>query len=165
MKSPLPPPAPTITTNATVASKMSAIVRYISVVAYVVASESRINHWTVFLDIGQDEPESIMVDMIPVLNNTGMIQFLHESPDVNRTDFRRQYPTTDTPTVQQIYNILTTPDQNNVRLDRYRFSPQGNGCAFWTVTFLSKMETLGYLAKGIATQVWGYMQYYYVGNA
>lgn len=162
--SPVPPPAPTININAAVPSKMSAIVSDISVVAYHVAPQSRVNHWAVFLHIGPDE--SVMVDMIPVnMNNTGMIQFHHKNYDVsNRVDFRLKYPTINNPTVQQIYNILTTPDQANVRLDRYKFSPQGNGCAFWTVTFLTKMETLGYLAQGTAAQVWGYMQYYYIGN-
>lgn len=161
--SPVQPPAPTIYTNQEVYSKMSAIITDVWVVACTVTPQSRVHHWVVFLQISEEE--SIKVDMAPVSNENGVLQFTYKGYDVtDRAAFRVKYPTINNPTVQQIYNLLTTPDQKNIRMDRYRFSPQGNGCAFWTFTFISKMESMGYLAPDTANQVWGYMQHFYVGN-
>jgi hypothetical protein len=150
---------------------MSAIVTDISAEAYSVAPDSCFNHWVVFLQFDDSASAKgfIKVDMTPVLNNQGLIQFHHQPCDVTDTadkpEFRTGHPTINNPTVQQIYNLLTTAGQNNVTLDRYKFTDEGNGCAFWVVTFLERLEAEGYLAQGTASQVWGYMQYYYLDNA
>jgi hypothetical protein len=142
---------------------MSAIVTHIWVVGYTVVPQSRVHHWVVFLQIS--ETESIKVDMTPLSDYKGVLQFVYKGYAVTeRAAFRVQYPTINDPTVEQIYNLLTIPDQNNVRMDRYKFSPQGNGCAFWIFTFLLKMEARGYLAEGTANEVREYMKYFYVRN-
>jgi hypothetical protein len=98
---------------------------------------------------------------------SGLIMFHHKACAVidKASMFRVKYPTINNPTVQQIYPQssrfticlqLLTKTMSNWTVN-YRFSPQGNGCAFWAYTFLVKIEVAGYLDTGTANQVWGSM--------
>jgi hypothetical protein len=103
--------------------------------------------------------------MTPNSDMSGIIMFHYkECAITDKYVFRVEYPTINNPTVEQIYNMLATPDKKNIRLDRYRFSPQGNGCAFWGYIFLLKIEEAGYLATGTGNKVWGHMQDFYING-
>jgi hypothetical protein len=145
---------------------MQSIVTSIWVAAYPLQN-SKVHHWVAFLELGATN-ESIKVDMtVSGDGSNGLLLFWAKDyvGSVNAA-YQISYPTMGGPTVQQIFDLITTPDQynNNRRLDRYRFSEQGNGCAFWIYSFLLRVEQAGYLTQGTATQVWNAMQYYYVGG-
>jgi hypothetical protein len=140
---------------------MQSAVNHIWVAAYLLPN-SRVHHWVAFLEV--DNEESVKLDMtVSGDGSTGLLMFLGKEyvGSVNAA-YQMSFPTIGSPTVQQIFDLITTPDNNNRRLDRYRFSAQGNGCAFWTYNFLLRVEQAGYLAQGTATQVWNAMQYYYI---
>jgi hypothetical protein len=146
-------------------NQMQSTVTRIWVAAYPLQN-SRVHHWVAFLELVGGR--SVKVDMtVSGDESTGLLMFLAKQyvGSVNAT-YQISFPTIGSPTLQQIFDLITTPDphNNNRRLDRYRFSAQGNGCAFWTYNFLLRVERAGYLAQGAATQVWNAMQYYYIGG-
>lgn len=143
--------------------QMQSAVTRIWVAAYPLQNSS-VHHWVAFLEIVGGR--SVKVDMtVSGDGSTGLLMFSSKRyvGSLNAA-YQISFPTIGSPTVQQIFDLITTPDNNNRRLDRYRFSAQGNGCAFWTYNFLLLVEQAGYLAQGTATQVWNAMQYYYIGG-
>ena len=144
-------------------AQMQSIVIRIWITAYPLPN-SRVHHWVAYFELPDEK--SVKLDMtVGGDGSTGFLVLLPKTSVGSTTAaYQISFSTIGSPTVQQIFDLIITPDQhnNNRRLERYRYSAQGNGCAFWIYNFLLRLERVGYLAQGSATQVWNAMQYYYV---
>jgi hypothetical protein len=119
-----------------------------------------INHWAIFLQVGEN---TVKLDMLPSANlSTGVVMVEHKTDDKDGRAFETSFPTSAGPTVQDIVDLLTKPDDMGKRLDKYRFTEEGNGCAFWCKCVISAVEMELFLEDATAEAAWDVMQFYYV---
>jgi hypothetical protein len=141
------------------AATMAKTVTRITLSAYPKNGARDVNHWVAFLETGAEE--SVKVDMTPGADgSTGVILFAPKPYlQTDKAVFDIKFPTLNNPTVQQIYDLITTPDpyNNNQTLERYRFTADGDGCRYWIYRFILRVEQAGYLAQGTAGQVYQYV--------
>jgi len=122
------------------------------------------NHWVVFLEI---EPDlSVKVDMTQYDYGEMAVLFLSEKSYgySHSAAHRRSFSTMRGPTVGDIIDLIFTTDENNVKLDSYKLSPTGQGCAYWTYNFIERIEKAGYIERGAAGVVFEDIQWHWADN-
>jgi hypothetical protein len=141
---------------------MDRIVSQITLVAYILSETDKFHHWAAYLRIS--ESEVIKVDLTRGTVSPTVVMVLYiadttfESPA-----FTHAFKTSGSPTVRQIVELISTPDRarNDERLDRYAFSEQGNGCAYWIKRLVLRMEDCGYVDAGCSESAWELMGWFY----
>jgi hypothetical protein len=77
---------------------------------------------------------------------------------------RRSFSTRGNPTISDILNLIFTADENNVKLDSYKLSATGQGCAYWTYKFIERIEEAGYIERGAAALVFDEIQWHWASG-
>jgi len=111
-------------------------------------------HWVTYLETN-DPRDSILIDMnVGADLSTGVV-IVQEDPygSYNKIPIAHchTFDTGRVPcTVGMVLTLLTMPHSFNdgLRLDRYKFTAEGTGCAWWIYNFITKLEAHEYLAKG-----------------
>jgi hypothetical protein len=112
----------------------------------------------------EGNPEhSVKIDVTQFDYSEIGVLFLSEGSNVysEQAAHRRQSSTTGNPTVGNILDLIFTADENNVKLDCYKLSPTGQGCAYWTYKFMERIEEVGYIEHGEAAAVFEEIQWYW----
>jgi hypothetical protein len=123
--------------------------------------ESTVNHWCLFLEL-DNVSTVIKVDMTPGDTLTGLILF-HAEPRLPKgTAFPTGYPVIGSLSAQRMFDMLSISDKLDRRLDRYKFTEDGNGCAYWASQLLLRLEEEKHLEPGTAKDVWDAMKMFYV---
>lgn len=76
----------------------------------------------------------------------------------------RQFSTTGNLIVGDVLGLIFTADENNVKLDCYKLSPTGQGCAYWIYKFMGRIEEAGYIERGEAAVVFDEIQWHWVSS-
>jgi hypothetical protein len=94
------------------------------------------------------------------------VLFLHEKTygSSYSAAHRRSFSTLGSPTVRDILDLIFIADENNVRLDSYKLSPTGQGCAYWTYRFIERIEKAEYIERGAAGVVLNDIEWHWVDN-
>lgn len=122
------------------------------------------NHWVAFLEVNSGL--SVKVDMTQFEYSEMAVLFLSQKTYAYSAyaAHRRQFATKGNPTVGNILDLIFAADKNNVKLDRYKLSPTGQGCAFWTYRFMERIEEAGYVECGESEVVYDEIQWHWVGG-
>lgn len=68
------------------------------------------------------------------------------------------------PTVGDVLDLIFTTDENNIKLDCYKLSPTGQGCAYWVCKLMERIERAGYVGHGEAAAVFEDIQWFWQGH-
>jgi hypothetical protein len=137
-------------------------VSHISVVVYENVSEvvDKVitnGHWVTYLET-HDPKDTILIDMnVRADLSTGVLMIQHDpykSRDKIPIAHCRTFDSGRVPcTFGMVLQLLKMPDSCNdgLRLERYKFTAEGTGCAWWIYHFITKLEGQEYLAEGSAS--------------
>lgn len=92
--------------------------------------------------------------------------FISEKSDgySNEAAHQRSFSTRGNPTVGDILDLIFTTDEYNHKLDSYKLSATGQGCAYWTYKFFERIEEAGYIEWGAAELVFDDIQWHWAGG-
>jgi len=141
---------------------MPEVVSHIWIVAYPVPG-TPVNHWVALLQYssGMVEVDMSVSSETSSLGTMGLLMLTkHDSTSMKNSAYQFSYAATNAP-IGAIYDLLVTPDANSRVLSKYRYSPEGNGCAYWVHNFVITLEKAGMVASKTAEDVWKRMQFYY----
>ena len=118
------------------------------------------NHWVAFLEVNSGL--SVRVDMTQFGYSEMGVLFLSQKLYAYsyHAAHRRPFATTGNPTVGNILSLISA-DENDVKLDRYKLSPTGQGCAYWIYKFMERIEEAGYIEPGASAVVFDDIQWHW----
>jgi hypothetical protein len=67
-----------------------------------------------------------------------------------RGAYQRRSSIMGNPTVGDVLDLIFNTDENNIKLDCYKLSPTGQGCAYWVYKLMERIERAGYIERGEA---------------
>jgi hypothetical protein len=134
----------------------------VTLVAYILRETDKFHHWAAYLRISESEVIKVDLTRGTVTPTVIMVLYIADT-SFGSPPFTHAFTTRGTPTVEQIVDLISTPDRerNNERLDRYAFTEQGNGCAYWIKRLILRMEDYGYVDEGCSEQAWELMGWFY----
>ncbi|KAG6198785.1 hypothetical protein E4U22_001029 [Claviceps purpurea] len=120
-----------------------------------------VNHWIIFLEIAARH--SVRINMTPGCDFAGVRGQIEIS--TKRYMFTEQtvhlltFPTRGEPKVEDIIKLIIANG-----LQKYDFTPEWEGCRFWTYTLISHLERKGLIEPGSTTRMNGSIPYYYISS-
>jgi len=128
------------------------LVRSLHIIAYENMSpdEDRANHWYAHLEI--DECRSVKIDMMGGDGDDGRTGFLvlesKKYPYTNKAVFKVTVPIRSHLTVKDFADLLFEKGR-----ERYRFTEEIRGCAYWTLTAVTDWAEAGMIDESTIAQV------------
>ena len=78
--------------------------------------------------------------------------------------YRRRSLVMGNPTVGDVLDLIFATDESNIKLDRYKLSPTGQGCAYWVYKLMERIERAGYIEHGESEAVFEDIQWFWQGH-
>jgi hypothetical protein len=113
-----------------------------------------------------DSELSVKVDMTQYDYSEMGVLFISEKSygHSHSAAHRRSFSIRGNPTVSDILNLIFKADENNVKLDSYKLSATGQGCAYWTYKSIERIEEAGYIERGAAATIFDAIQWHWASD-
>ncbi|KAG6249590.1 hypothetical protein E4U49_008180 [Claviceps purpurea] len=140
---------------------MKSTVKHIHVYAHIYETNygNQANHWVVYLEISPIH--SVRLDMSPGLGDDAVRGRLSISTKnctyTNNMLHHFAFQTRGEPTVEDFVKLI-----NANGLQRYDFTPEFEGCAFWVYILIAYLEQAHFVAVGSAARTKESVSYFYI---